>query len=379
MTIQLPRWIQLIGLPIIIFLAWSLASQVTTAIFIFLSAAVIALILNPLVRWLEYIRVPRFIGVFIVYVAMFLAIVVLLLLLIPPVVEQLERLVIQINDTAMAETPAGEDAGLVSAASANNWRENIRQWLSQEEINQLKQMAISKLDDLATLLLAYSINLVGAITDVILVLIISIYMLLDAGRIGRYIRRLFPADKQADADLFVKNSQNAVTHWVRGQAMMCLLIGISSGLGIWFLGLVGVWPEGSQYVVIFGVWAGITELIPYVGPILGALPPIIVALFASPWAALAVLLLFVFIQQIEGHILVPNIMGSMVGVHPLVVIFAVLAGAEMRGVLGMVLALPLVALGREVIYFFKSRVTLENWRSAPLPVVEEDTGVSAKG
>lgn len=379
MTIQLPRWIQLIGLPIIIFLAWSLASQVTTAIFIFLSAAVIALILNPLVRWLEYIRVPRFIGVFIVYIAMFLAIVVLLLLLIPPVVEQLERLVIQINDTAMAETPAGEDAGLVSAASANNWRENIRQWLSQEEINQLKQMAISKLDDLATLLLTYSINLVGAITDVILVLIISIYMLLDAGRIGRYIRRLFPADKQAEADLFVKNSQNAVTHWVRGQAMMCLLIGISSGLGIWFLGLVGVWPEGSQYVVIFGVWAGITELIPYVGPILGALPPIIVALFASPWAALAVLLLFVFIQQIEGHILVPNIMGSMVGVHPLVVIFAVLAGAEMRGVLGMVLALPLVALGREVIYFFKSRVTLENWRSAPLPVVEEDAGVSAKG
>lgn len=373
MNIKLPRWVQLVGLPIIVFLAWSAASQITTAIFIFLSAAVIALILNPLVRWLERVHVPRFIGVFIVYISMLLVIVVALLFLIPPAVEQMERLADQINRySAEASNGGGTDA----AAAADSWRDQVQRWLSQEDVSQLKQMAIERLDDVASLLFTYSINIVGAVTDIILVLIISIYMLLDARRLGRFVRSLFPAGRQEDADQFVQKSQDAVTHWVRGQAIMCMLIGLSSGLGIWLLGLVGIWPEGAEYVVIFGVWAGVTELIPYIGPILGALPPIIVALFTSPWAALAVLLVFVFIQQVEGHILVPNVMGSMVGVHPLVIIFAVLAGGEMRGVVGMVLALPLVALGREIYHFFKARVTLEEWRSASLPVVDEEAGAS---
>lgn len=373
MNIKLPRWVQLVGLPIIVFLAWSAASQITTAIFIFLSAAVIALILNPLVRWLERVHVPRFIGVFIVYISMLLAIVVALLFLIPPAVEQMERLADQINRYAAEASNGG---GTDTAAAADSWRDQVQRWLSQEDVSQLKQMAIERLDDVASLLFTYSINIVGAVTDIILVLIISIYMLLDARRLGRFVRSLFPAGRQEDADQFVQKSQDAVTHWVRGQAIMCMVIGLNSGLGIWLLGLVGIWPEGSEYVVIFGVWAGVTELIPYIGPILGALPPIIVALFTSPWAALAVLLVFVFIQQVEGHILVPNVMGSMVGVHPLVIIFAVLAGGEMRGVVGMVLALPLVALGREIYHFFKARVTLEEWRNTSLPVVDEETGVS---
>lgn len=358
------------GLPIIAFMTWSLASQITDAIFIFLSATVIALILNPLVRGLEHMFIPRFIGVFVVYITMLLVIVAALLLLIPPAIEQLERLGDEINRVAI-EAPTSESA---PSSPADSWRDQIREWLSQEEIDQLKQMAIEKLDDVASLLLTYSINIVNTITDVILVLIISIYMLLDARRIGRFIRRLFPADQQDDADLFVRKSQDAVTHWVRGQGMMCLLMGVSSGFGIWLLGLLGIWSQGSEYIVIFGVWVGITELIPYIGPVLGALPPIIVALFTSPWAAVAVMLLFIFIQQVEGHVLVPNVMGSMVGVHPLVIIFAVLAGAEMRGILGMVLALPLVALSREVVYFFKSRVSFQTWRVETIPVVEEEAG-----
>ena len=104
------------------------------------------------------------------------------------------------------------------------------------------------------------------------------------------------------------------------------------------------------------------EFVPYIGPILAAAPPIVLAFFSSPWISLAVVIVFVFIQQVEGHILVPNIMGQAVGVHPLVVIFAVLAGANIYGIAGMLLALPLVALVRELYAFFKPRISLKSGR-----------------
>jgi predicted PurR-regulated permease PerM len=117
------------------------------------------------------------------------------------------------------------------------------------------------------------------------------------------------------------------------------------------------------------------EFIPYIGPILAAVPPVVLAFFTSPWISLAVILVFVFIQQVEGHVLVPNIMGQAVGVHPLVVIFAVLAGANMFGIPGMLLALPIVALARELLSFFKPRISLEKWQpvnpKAAAPATEE--------
>jgi predicted PurR-regulated permease PerM len=104
------------------------------------------------------------------------------------------------------------------------------------------------------------------------------------------------------------------------------------------------------------------EAIPYLGPVLAAVPPTFVALIHSPLSALWVLLTFVLIQQIEGHILVPVIMGSRFRVSPLIVIFAILAGGQIRGVAGMFLAIPLIPLARETIVFFRARVSLESWR-----------------
>lgn len=366
MKIQIPRWVQMVGLPLLILLIWFAASLITTAIFLFISAAVISLMLNPLVKQLERIKIPRYIGVFVVYLALLAIIVVTFILVLPPTITQLQELV--------DNFPAYADA----------IREQIESWKSGlkdlrlpfdvgEQVDKLGDRIRNAVVDLGPVLLSYSIDFVNAIGHFFIVLVISIYMLLDAKRIGRFVRRLFPDDHQGDADEFIRRSQDAVTHWVRGQALMCLLIGISSGLGIWLLGVVGIWPEGSQYAIFFGAWAGVTEFIPYIGPILGALPPIIIALFASPWSALAVMILFIAIQQVEGHILVPNIMGTMVGVHPLVVIFAVLAGAELRGIVGMIVALPLLALGREVAAFFKDRVTFEAWKPGHRPPLIEES------
>ena len=105
---------------------------------------------------------------------------------------------------------------------------------------------------------------------------------------------------------------------MRGQALLGATIGLACGLAIWILSwdVVGVWPEGGQYALLFGFWAGVTEVIPYVGPFLGAVPPVIAAFFHSPLAALIVVIVYLVIQQLESHILAPNIVGSSVGVHP---------------------------------------------------------------
>ena len=113
--------------------------------------------------------------------------------------------------------------------------------------------------------------------------------------------------------------------------------------------MTGVFPGGKTYALVFAAFAAVVEIIPYVGPWLGALAPAAVAATQSGTAVIAVAILFLFIHQVEGHIIVPKLMGGAVKVHPLGVIFALLAAGELFGLAGVLLAMPLVAIGREVV------------------------------
>jgi predicted PurR-regulated permease PerM len=115
----------------------------------------------------------------------------------------------------------------------------------------------------------------------------------------------------------------------------------------------------------------VVEIIPYLGPWLGALAPAAVAATQSATAVIGVAVLFLFIHQIEGHVIVPKLMGGAVKVHPLVVIFALLAAGELYGLAGVFLAMPLVAIGREISAFLLERISLEPWRGGPVPVEVE--------
>jgi predicted PurR-regulated permease PerM len=135
--------------------------------------------------------------------------------------------------------------------------------------------------------------------------------------------------------------------------------------------MVGLMPHGGRYAAAFGAWAGITELIPYIGPWLGAAPPVVYALVQKPLAAVWVVLLFLAIQQLEGHLVVPKVMGHSLRLHPLLVIFGLLAGGEIYGFPGILVALPLLAAGRAAWEFFAERVELARWEPVddPLEVV----------
>jgi predicted PurR-regulated permease PerM len=141
---------------------------------------------------------------------------------------------------------------------------------------------------------------------------------------------------------------------------------------MWVLGALGWVPGADKYALLFGAWVAITELIPYLGPWLGAIPAGIYALVVHPISLLWVTILFLFIHQIEGHVVVPNVMGSALRLHPLLVIFGLLAGGEIYGLAGILVTLPLLAAARAIYEFFSERVALEPWTAGGAAPVEVD-------
>jgi predicted PurR-regulated permease PerM len=216
-----------------------------------------------------------------------------------------------------------------------------------------------------------AISTIKFLFSLVLVIVVSIYMLLDMPRLQRAVDRRFPP--RPDSPSLLPRIERSLASYVRGQFLLSLIIGTSAGLGMWLLGVLGLVPGADKYAVLFGAWVAVTEVIPYLGPWLGAVPPLVYALVVHPLGAIWVTLLFLGIHQVEGHIVVPNVMGNALRLHPLLVIFGLLAGGEVYGLAGALIALPLLAAGRAMWEFFGERVVLEPWREGGTLPVEVET------
>jgi predicted PurR-regulated permease PerM len=184
-------------------------------------------------------------------------------------------------------------------------------------------------------------------------------MLLDAPRIGRLIASLFPAGTGVES-LFGR-MQHSLFRYTIGQSLASLVMGVSATVGLYVMGVTGIWDAGERYAVLFGLFVALTEFAPSIGPVIGSIPPIIVAMFDGIGPAIAVAVFFLLLHQIEGHIVIPKLMGAAIAVHPLLVIFGILAGAQLLGIGGVLLALPLLAVGRELMQFVRERVRFSSW------------------
>ncbi len=200
-------------------------------------------------------------------------------------------------------------------------------------------------------------------------------MLVYGERIGALVRRLMPPGDGTPDDDFPTRVQRAVSGYVRGQLLFSVAMGTGAGLGLWVFGLLGIFHDGKTYALAFGIFFGLMELVPFVGPFLGALPPILVALFQDPLTGLWVGLLFVGLQQIEGHLVAPQIFGHALRINPLLVIFALLVGGEIYGIVGALVSLPIAAVLRETAVYLHRHLALEPWgRRSPIAMLEDDDG-----
>jgi predicted PurR-regulated permease PerM len=376
-TIQIPRWIQLVVLPVILVLAFLLARTLGHVIFLFLTASVIAFTLNPLVRDLTRLKVPRSISVAIVF-SLFVAAVAALIIAIGVIAfDQTREAAGRIDDYVTSEGAGGRTAAEEDIDGLQAWlddhgleriqiREQFNEWLEglgAGEISGYTQDAIAFVQGAA-------LSVVLLLFSMVLVVVIAIYMLLDMQRLERSIDTRFPPH---DGPPLTQQIESALWGYVKGQAILSIVIGTSAGVGMWILGRTGLVEGADEYALLFALWTAFIEVIPYIGPWLSAVPPVIYALVVDPVSVIWVALLFLFIYQVEGHIVVPNVMASALRLHPLLVIFGLLAGFELYGIAGAFVALPTMAGLRAIWGFFHERIRLERWDegAAEVPVEVE--------
>jgi predicted PurR-regulated permease PerM len=365
-TIQIPRWIQLVVLPVVLLLAFLLASTLGHVLFLFLTASVIAFTLNPLVRDLTRLKVPRAPSVFIVF-AVFLAVVSALFIAIGAVAfEQARHAADRIDEYVTEDVSGNQTAAELDIDRLQAWlddhgleqiqvREQVNDWLDGLSAGQVSGYA----QDAISFAQGAAFSFVVLLFSVILIVVIAIYMLLDMQRLERSIDERFPPHGGVP---LTQRIESALWGYLKGQAILSTVIGTSAGVGMYILGVTGLVEGAEEYALLFGLWTAFVEVIPYIGPWLSAVPPLLFAIFADPpWGILWVGILFLFIYQVEGHIVVPNVMANALRLHPLLVIFGLLAGGELYGIAGVLVALPTMAGGRAIWEFFRERVRLESW------------------
>ena len=208
----------------------------------------------------------------------------------------------------------------------------------------------------------------GAAISLVLIFVMSVYLLVYARQIGTLVRRWLPDADGTPEDDYPTRVQRAVGGYVRGQLLFSVVMGTTAGVALWLFGVIGIFHDGRTYAFAFGAFFGVMELVPFIGPVLGAIPPIAVALFENPLTALWVVLLFIVLQQLEGHVVAPQIFSHALRINPLLVIIALLFGDAIYGIIGALMALPVAAVIRETILYLRRHVVLEPWRTqAPPP------------
>ena len=356
--VVVPRWVQLVLLPLTLLALWALARAAGKVLVVFVVAAIIALILNPAVAFLQRGRLPRGLAVLSVYLAFFLTLAGIGFLLANPISHQVQSFT---HNLPTLVKEANE-----SLASLQSWLkghgvhvEFIKQ--GKTALQTIQDKVAKSAGSLASFGGGLLSETASAIFDLVLIFVLSVYMLVYGEPIGRLVRRAMPDGDGTPADDYPTLVQHAVSRYVGGQLLFSFVMGASTGLALYIFGVVGIFPDGAKYAVAFAMFYGVMELIPYIGPILGAGPPVVVALLTDPITAVWVALLFVGMQQLEGHVVAPQIFGHTLRINPLLVIFALLLGLQLHGIVGALIALPILSILRETFVYLERHLTLEPW------------------
>ncbi|NLO98488.1 MAG: AI-2E family transporter, partial [Peptococcaceae bacterium] len=226
----------------------------------------------------------------------------------------------------------------------NNYLETLKSNYSQAglpgEVNRLIDQQLLRGQDLLINWLENILqNLPSILVSIGLLIlspILAIYFLLDWPQITKTIINLVPVRVRGEWLRLLQEIDYLIQRYIQGNILDALIVGLLIGLGVKICGM--------EYALLIGVICGVTNLIPYFGPVLGAIPSVLLALGKSPVMSLKVLLVIVIVQQLDSNFINPYLMSNKLGLHPLWVVFALLAGGEIGGILGMLIAIPLAAV-----------------------------------
>jgi len=329
------EWIKrnrrLIGAGVGVAIALLIIARLRGVVTPFAIAIVLAYLFNPVVKALVRRGLRRPVALLLIYLVFLVVVGIGIGLLVPRIVIDLTRL---------AEFLPGYFAQLQQMAY------DLQEQYSQVQLPQAVRQAV---DDA---FLALQGRLLGSVTaavtgilgvfstlfNLMAAVVLSYYLIRDAASIRAGIGRLVRAPERQHAMAVLSRIDKVVAGFVRGQLTIALIVGVLIAAALWLLGV--------RFAVILGIVAGVANVIPYFGPVIGAIPALAVTVTVSPALALKVLAAFVIVQQIDGQLLSPRILSKSVGLHPVVVIFALLTGYQLFGVLGMIAAVPVAGILR---------------------------------
>jgi predicted PurR-regulated permease PerM len=296
-------------------------------------------LLNPIVTVMEKrLKIPRIIGIILVFVLLIAVIVLSLINLIPSLISQLSDL----------------------AASVPSFVRDIEKWaMGLEKYPALKgvdiQSYVDKLDLSYGSIISSTLNgiagSIGSIFSVVTTTAVLIgtvpfvlfYMLKDGEKLVPLIRPMLPKKHTDDIVELLGEMNKTIATYISGQAIECLFVGTMMFIGYLILGL--------RYAFLFAVIAGLTNLIPYLGPYLGLAPAFLFTVFNNPIKALLCILVVVIVQQLDGNIVYPNVIGKTLQIHPLTIIFILLVAGNLAGLLGIFLGVPFYAICKTLVKY----------------------------
>jgi predicted PurR-regulated permease PerM len=362
--VVVPRWIQLVLLPLALLGAFELAQAAGTIFVVLVAACVIAMILNPLTKRLQRL-LPRGLAIVASYVVVAFCFALVIGVLVEPVANEISHV-------------SGNLPSFVR--KANQELQSVQAFLNRHRIKvHIAQQGHSALQSIEKRLLkstgsivSFSRDLLGkAVTlgvDLLLTFVLSVYLLVYARPIGELVRKLMPPGDGTPEDDYPLLVQHALFGYMRGQLLFSAIMGGSASLLMAIVGVTGIFPDGSKFALFFGLFYALMELIPYIGPILGPIPPVLVALVTHPVSALWVLLVFIGLQQLEGHVVAPQVFRLSLRINPILVILALLLGYKIFGVAGALLALPVATLIRQTVLYLRKHLVLESWATQAPPL-----------
>ena len=317
-------------------------------------------ILNPVVGALQKVplsktrHVSRGWAITIVMLLLLSILVALLLILLPVLVDQIASLVK--NIPVLVDTIQHWANQISQINFSKEYGIDFNLDKLQQEVQNIGKTVVS---GMATSLSAVIAKLTSFTVTAITVPVMTIYMLYDGNKLAPFIQKVFPSKQQARISDILGRLNQTLAQYISGQVLEMIFVGVFTAVGYFMI--------GQKYALLLGVFAGITNMIPYVGPYIGLVPALFVGLTDSFWQAFWVIVVVLIVQQVDSNLIYPRVMGASLHVHPLTIIVLLLAAGNIAGIAGMILAVPFYAIIRTVIVY-----AWQLWQIQQMPEVDTE-------
>lgn len=298
---------------------------------VFLFGLIIASAIAPFANWLDHRGFPRLWGVLLLFLVVIGLMALIASLVLPSVSADINQLITTL--------PTVFEKVSVSLENVQQGAPTYLDFVS--EIQNILSALSSYLQQSSQSIVGLVVGIFGGVISFIAVLVISFYLSVTKKGIDNFLESVVPEKYESYVKDLWKRSERKVGLWLQGQLLLALIVGLVVYVGLSLMGI--------KFALIMGLLAFAFEIVPVVGPVLAAIPAVILAFIQNPALGLWVILFYVVVQQLENHILVPVVMGKTVGLNPVAVIIALLVGANLAGIAGMIISVPIATVIVEVL------------------------------